>query len=254
MKRVPTFGTSSMRQILKKTKKERMKKLLFLSVILLCGDMLSAQECGGMPTGMNVLPISTSGFRIQFYRPLRPAKYWIQKDVPYYENGFKITLKPYFTQGDNRKWEQSMDTTTIVLPFQMTANEHSSIYEYTSLLPGTSYKVCIYTYCGNNIYEGPLCDNATTSTEAPCTLSFDAISETAGKFKFNYKPNTHVLADHILFQYREGNSDWHDMAVNDSNGAYLDTMKKGMTYYARVKFFYTNLVESQYSDEISVHF
>lgn len=225
-----------------------MKKLIFIILLGIITNTSFGQDCGGAPTGMNITNLSTTAMRVQFYRPLKPEKYWSNKDIKEYESYFQIRYKVYFNQAGRPDWVKDIDTSVIEKSFQITANEHSSTYDILGLIPGLSYEVCIYTNCGNNKFAGPLCYFSTLTSEAPCTLEFSPSSTTAGRFKFIYKPFTNVLAKQIIFEYREQNGDWKIVDVNDGNSVYIDDFKPGSTYFARIKFVYYNDVVSSYSD------
>lgn len=225
-----------------------MKKCIIALLLIVYAYLSFGQDCGGAPTGMNITNLSTTAMRVQFYRPLKPEKYWSNKDIKEYEPNFKITYKVYFNQVGRPEWVKDIDTSLVEKSVQITANEHSSTYDILGLIPGLSYEVCIYTNCGNNKFAGPLCYFSTLTSEAPCTLEFTPSSATAGRFKFVYKPFTNVFAKQIVFEYRENSGDWKIVDVDDSNSVYIDDFKPGSTYFARIKFVYYKDVVSSYSD------
>ncbi|MEI6122663.1 MAG: hypothetical protein WCQ95_03465 [Bacteroidota bacterium] len=228
-----------------------MKNYLLFLFLLLSGAFVRAQDCGGIVTGMDVSVLSTSALHVQFYRPLEPEKYWDNKNVPEYEAYFQINYRVYFNQAARPDWVKDIDTSVIQVPFQITATDHSSSFDLKGLTPGLSYEVCIYTRCGQNLV-GPLCHFATTTTESPCKLEFKQNSATSGNFKFIYNAFTNVLEKKITFEYRENSENWTVVDVISGNGVFIDNLKPGATYFARVKFQYYNDVESNYSDILMV--
>lgn len=218
-------------------------------------NSLFAQDCGGKVTGMNITVLSSTGFRVQFFRPLWPEKDWPTKGVPEYEHNYLIKIKPSFPKPDTASWIKDMDTTTISWPVQFVANEHSTNFDYLNLCPATSYNVCIYTRCGTKL-EGPLCSSGTTSKDAPCTLKADSMSSTSRAFRYVWKPDTRLESTlkikKIVFEYREKKGDWQVMNPSCSAVGSVNVydLKPGVAYIARVKFIYINNAESSYSDEL----
>ncbi len=230
-----------------------MKSLLaILSLLLLMTQELTAQkseDCSGAVTGMNALAVTCTAVRVQFYRPLKPSKFWSQKNEPEYESNFTIVYKPYFSQAQTGDWVKDVDTSEKEHSFQITKNEHSSYWEFIDLIPGMSYEFCIYTRCGQEKI-GPLCHFATTSNEAPCKFEINQTAGNAASFRIKYNDKTNIFAKQILLEYREKDGDWKQTEINDSYSAYISGLKTGAVYYARVKFVYYNNVVSPYSNEV----
>ncbi|MBK8953417.1 MAG: hypothetical protein IPM85_15305 [Chitinophagaceae bacterium] len=224
-----------------------MKKLLIviLGFILLHTETTAqnTEDCSGGVTGMNALAITCSAVKVQFYRPLRPSKFWSNKNEKEYEANFTIVYKPYFSQAITADWIKDIDTSTKEHSFQLTKNEHSSFWEFIDLIPGMSYEFCIYTRCGN-LRIGPLCHFATTSNEAPCKLEINQTRDNSASFNIKYNERPTFSRKQILLEYREKEGDWKQIEINDSYSAFISNLNAGSVYYARVKFVYYNDVVS----------
>lgn len=223
-----------------------------LCLLLLIVQDLIAQDsadCGGMVTGMNAISTTCTAVKVGFFRPLRPSKFWSNKNEPEYESNFTIVYRPYFSQAQTAEWVKDIDTSAKEHSFQLTKNEHNSFWEFIDLIPGMSYEFCIYTRCGQD-KAGPLCHFATTSNEAPCKLEINQTAGNSASFKIKYNDKTNIFAKQILLEYREKDGNWKQMEINDSYSAYIPDLKTGAVYYARVKFVYYNDVVSPYSNEV----
>ncbi len=230
-----------------------MKKIIFFLILGISHINLSAQdECGGAPTGMNLVVYSTSCIKGMFFRPSLPEKFWNDPKVREYEKNFLIKYKPYFSQGNQDVFYKTVDTVPTYIDRQVVGTEHEASFEFKSLLPGVSYEFCIYTMCkGEKI--GPLCYFATTTLEAPYILKFDSLSQTSGRYKFEYKPDTYVIPNDIILEYREKSEDWKIKHVNFGS-VYFEDLKPNHTYFARYKVVYDHGVESEYSNILIVSF
>lgn len=207
------------------------------------------RDCGGAVTGMNASPVSCSGIRVQFTRPLEPKKYWSDSRVPEYEAYYTITYKPVLPKGYNTEMLRNNDTSMKEHSFQLTANEQVSYWEFVDLLPGTTYEFCVYTRCGQTKTD-PLCGTATTTNEAPCDLAITHISKEGASFDFKYHPKTIIRPNRIILEYRKEGGKWTEKECSSSNSSFLYNLETNTTYHARLKFVYYNKLESPYTNEV----
>lgn len=228
-----------------------MKKLLLFFFCVCAIHPLFSQDCGGMVPGMNISAATTSCIKGSFYRPEIPEKYWSDPKVPEYEANFVITYKAYFSQGDQEKFRQWVDTSEKRDGRTVIGNQHEALFENTGLLPGVSYMVCIYTSCHGKLI-GPLCYHTTTTLEAPYIMKRDSLSTIPGTYVFVPKPLTHVIADDIILEYRcDDTNEWTIMHPSPY-GFTIRDMKPGHVYFAKYKVIYRHGTESSWSDEVII--
>lgn len=230
-----------------------MKKLVLFILLAMPVYAALPQGCGGMPTGMNLSAVTTSCIKGSFYRPEVPEKYRSDPNEIEYEKYFVISYRAYFTQGDPDKFYAIVDTSEQRYGRTVIGNAHQAFFENTGLWPGVSYEVCVYTSCDAQLV-GPLCYSTTTTLEAPYDIKRDSLSDIPGKYFFEPRKDTHVLADDVVLEYRASNTAAWTTLHPSPYGFVIPDIQPGQTYLARYKVIYAHGTESHWSDPMIIQY